>query len=95
MAVENGATVHPGATHVEDEQGNVTSLANLPKFKRMALAKTLLSTPGAAAASSTVGSHSENLTGPKAAGKIVYRHLRDGDILLVNRQVRSTSLSCV
>lgn len=78
-AVENGAHVHPGATHVEDEQGGVVNLANLPKFKRTALAKTLLSTPGSVMGAATIN-------GGRAIGKTVYRHLRDGDVLLVNRQ---------
>jgi DNA-directed RNA polymerase I subunit RPA1 len=81
-AVENGAHVHPGATHVEDEQGGVVNLANLPKFKRTALAKTLLSTPGSVMGAATIN-------GGRAIGKTVYRHLRDGDVLLVNRQVSS------
>lgn len=85
-AVENGAQVHPGATHLEDEQGRIVGLANLPGFKRAALAKTLLSTPGAA-----LGGASAD--GIRAIGKTVYRHLRDGDVLLVNRQVGQTVTS--
>jgi len=78
-AVENGPLIHPGATHVEDEEGRIISLATLAKFKRTALAKTLLSTPGTAVRGVSV-------EGGRSIGKTVYRHLRDGDILLVNRQ---------
>ncbi|CAI6003853.1 unnamed protein product [Closterium sp. NIES-64] len=47
--VENGADVLPGATHVEDERGQLVSLAHLNPDRRRALARTLLSTPSAAA----------------------------------------------
>ncbi|XP_024394449.1 DNA-directed RNA polymerase I subunit 1 [Physcomitrium patens] len=78
-AVENGPQVHPGATHVEDEEGRIIGLDKLPKHKRTALAKTLLSTPGMAV-------RGTNVDGGRSVGKTVYRHLRDGDVLLVNRQ---------
>lgn len=79
-AVENGPELHPGATHVEDEAGRIIGLDKLPKHKRSALAKTLLSTPGMAVRGTNVGAG-------RSVGKTVYRHLRDGDVLLVNRQV--------
>lgn len=84
-AVSNGSSVYPGATHVEDELGVVVSLNNLTKSQRLALSKTLLSTPSSTTGS-TAGSFGGNLDSVKATGKIVYRHLRDGDALLVNRQ---------
>lgn len=86
-AVENGPLIHPGATHVEDEEGRIISLATLAKFKRTALAKTLLSTPGTAVRGVSV-------EGGRSIGKTVYRHLRDGDVLLVNRQVSSFGPTC-
>lgn len=86
-AVENGPLIHPGATHVEDEEGRIISLATLAKFKRTALAKTLLSTPGTAVRGVSV-------EGGRSIGKTVYRHLRDGDILLVNRQVSNFGPTC-
>lgn len=82
-AVENGPQVHPGATHVEDESGRIIGLDKLPKHKRTALAKTLLSTPGVAVRGTSVDAG-------RSVGKTVYRHLRDGDVLLVNRQVGQT-----
>ena len=85
-AVLNGSSVYPGATHVEDEFGVLVSLNNLSRSHRLALSKTLLSTPSSTRGNTT-GSFGGNLNSIKAAGKTVYRHLRDGDALLVNRQV--------
>eukprot|EP00963_Diacronema_lutheri_P002430 scaffold155_cov347-Pavlova_lutheri.AAC.109 len=84
--VENGPNVHPGAVAVEDEQGRVINLASLSQQQRQALAARLTSTsmvnkPGW----STINSH-ENQTMPASKFKVVYRHMRDGDIMLVNRQ---------
>lgn len=91
-AVENGPTGYPGATHVEDEQGVVTNLQGLPKHKLGAIAKTLLSASGVAAANAA-GGLSTNAEVPRSGGKTVFRHLRTGDILLVNRQVSVSPLS--
>lgn len=88
-AVSNGSSVYPGATHVEDELGVVVSLNNVPKSQRLALSKTLLSTPS----STSGGAGGGNPDSVKVTGKIVYRHLRDGDVLLVNRQVHAFFLS--
>ncbi|CAI5473489.1 unnamed protein product, partial [Closterium sp. Yama58-4] len=103
--VENGADVLPGATHVEDERGQLVSLAHLNPDRRRALARTLLSTPSAAALAANqraTGVHVKDGEGKKGAGegaaegkgvhvrramvKSVYRHMRDGDVVLVNRQ---------
>ena len=74
--VEAGPDVYPGATAVENEAGRVVMLTNLTRQKRVALAKTLLAAPTPGAASTTKG----------WSTKAVYRHLRDGDVLLTNRQ---------
>ncbi|KAL3691839.1 hypothetical protein R1sor_005490 [Riccia sorocarpa] len=84
-AVENGPTSHPGATHVEDEDGKIINLASLPKFKRAAIAKTLLSASGVSGSNVSRGADASSDI-PRSGGKTVYRHLRTGDILLVNRQ---------
>ncbi|KAL2622234.1 hypothetical protein R1flu_002439 [Riccia fluitans] len=84
-AVENGPSAHPGATHVEDEDGKLTNLASLPKFKRAAIAKTLLSASGVSGSNVSRGTDASSDV-PRSGGKTVYRHLRTGDILLVNRQ---------
>lgn len=79
-AAENGPELHPGATHVEDEAGRIIGLDKLPKHKRSALAKMFLSTLGMAVRGTNVGA-------VRLVGMTVYRHLRDGDVLLVNHQV--------
>jgi len=68
--VINGDEVYPGAHAVEDQRGNVINLKVLDKQKRKAMAKTLLAM--------------ENDRLPQT--RAVYRHLQDGDMLLVNRQ---------
>ena len=72
--VERGADEHPGANAVEDECGRIINLARFSKEKRRAIAKTLLSVSAA-----------KDADGRPLARK-VYRHLRNGDIMLTNRQ---------
>ena len=72
--VERGADEHPGANAVEDERGRIINLARFSKEKRRAIAKTLLSVSAA-----------KDADGRPLARK-VYRHLRNGDIMLTNRQ---------
>ncbi|KAF3775057.1 DNA-directed RNA polymerase I subunit 1 [Nymphaea thermarum] len=69
-AILNGPYVYPGAVRVEDVQG-VTHLDR--PITRRAVAKKLCS--------SSAVSRQHRLE-----GKVVHRHLQDGDILLVNRQ---------
>ena len=71
--VLNGPDVHPGAVMVEDEFGRKTMLEASDRAQREGIAKTLL-TPSY---EGTLG-----LGRPK----IVYRHLKNGDFLLLNRQ---------
>ncbi len=58
--------------------------------KRESLAKMLLSTTAASATAGTArvaGTPGSGTRAPLSSGsKIVYRHLRDGDIMLTNRQ---------
>lgn len=81
QSVRNGPNVYPGATHFEDEQG-IVHLSSVSQYQRNSIAKKLLSTPGAASS----GGSGQNIDSAKIEGKTVYRHLQDGDILLVNRQ---------
>lgn len=78
--VINGPEVWPGAVAVEDEAGRLINLC-LPtykdKAKREAVAKILLSAP------KSQGPGGAPLKNPS---KVVYRHLRDGDLMLTNRQ---------
>nr|XP_033807728.1 DNA-directed RNA polymerase I subunit RPA1 isoform X1 [Geotrypetes seraphini] len=69
-AVMNGPNVHPGATMVINEDGSRTALSSTNQSQREAVAKQLL-TPS---------------TGTHKGLKIVSRHVKNGDILLLNRQ---------
>ncbi|XP_045139829.1 DNA-directed RNA polymerase I subunit RPA1 [Echinops telfairi] len=72
QAVINGPNVHPGASMVVNEDGSRTALSASDLSQREAVAKQLL-TPATGA--------------PKPQGtKIVCRHVKNGDILLLNRQ---------
>ncbi|KAI9847634.1 MAG: hypothetical protein M1837_002208 [Sclerophora amabilis] len=71
-AVLNGVDKWPGAAAIENENGQVISLKTKNIEERQALANQLL------APSST------SMTG--ARNKKVYRHLNNGDIVLMNRQ---------
>ncbi|KAJ7976817.1 DNA-directed RNA polymerase subunit [Quillaja saponaria] len=76
-AVRNGPDLHPGATHYADK----VSIVRLPpnQKKRNAISKTLSSSKG------VVMRHGK-ICDYETEGKIVYRHLKDGDVVLVNRQ---------
>lgn len=71
--VKNGPMVHPGAVMVEDEKGHISRLNDNDPLQREAIAKRLL-TPGDQTMLFSRGK------------KKVYRHLMNGDILLLNRQ---------
>jgi DNA-directed RNA polymerase I subunit RPA1 len=77
-AIRNGADIHPGATHYSDSE-NKYKLQTAPT-KRHGTAKKL---------PATRGSNSQPGKDPNCEFecKVVYRHLQDGDIVLVNRQV--------
>ncbi|XP_076878844.1 DNA-directed RNA polymerase I subunit RPA1 isoform X2 [Brachyhypopomus gauderio] len=71
QAVLNGPNVHPGASMVLNEDGSRTILSSTNQTQREAIAKQLL-TP-------CTGQH-------RMPMKIVHRHIRNGDVLLLNRQ---------
>ena len=75
QAVINGPNVWPGATHVESEDGTLINLTMFDEAGRTAVANQLL-TP------TLTGNANEHHSGSKK----VYRHLRNGDFLLLNRQ---------
>jgi DNA-directed RNA polymerase I subunit RPA1 len=81
-AVMNGPFVWPGAVAIENENGQVISLAKQNTEERMALANQLL------APSSTAVNGSRN--------KKVHRHLNNGDIVIMNRQptLHKPSMMC-
>uniref|UniRef100_H3A1U0 DNA-directed RNA polymerase subunit n=1 Tax=Latimeria chalumnae TaxID=7897 RepID=H3A1U0_LATCH len=71
QAVINGPNVHPGASMVINEDGSRTILSTSNQTQREAIAKQLL-TPS---------------TGIQKIGmKVVCRHVKNGDVLLLNRQ---------
>lgn len=71
-AVINGPEVWPGASHIQKENGQLVNLARVKPDERMALANELL-------APSNSGDVS-------LRNKKVYRHLANGDVVLMNRQ---------
>ncbi|KAI5119511.1 hypothetical protein M0805_002447 [Coniferiporia weirii] len=81
--VINGPHNYPGASIVEFENGNKQYLEKLTIEARRALANQLLTPHDDAKLSSTKAGLS---TKTSAVNKKVYRHLRDGDMLILNRQ---------
>ncbi|PBK69851.1 beta and beta-prime subunits of DNA dependent RNA-polymerase [Armillaria solidipes] len=78
-----GPREHPGATIVEYEDGHQVSLDKLSIEQRTAIANQLM-TPQT---EEHVGSGRRGLyTRTPAINKKVHRHLRDGDMLILNRQ---------
>ncbi|WOO77423.1 DNA-directed RNA polymerase I subunit rpa1 [Vanrija pseudolonga] len=88
--VINGPKVHPGASIVQNEDGTQISLDRMTLQQRTAIANQLLTPQNDAyGASSSSG-------GPQARNKKVYRHIRDGDIVILNRQptLHKPSMMC-
>jgi DNA-directed RNA polymerase I subunit RPA1 len=78
QAIINGPETYPGATSVEHEDGTLTILQKFDRDQRVALANQLL-TP-ASNLSVNASEHAQFIN------KKVHRHLRNGDMLLLNRQ---------
>lgn len=83
QAVINGPFKWPGATHVQHEDQSIDVLANLSVESRIALANSLLAPQNSA---SNQGNGNPYPTRTQTVNKKVFRHLRNGDILLLNRQ---------
>jgi len=79
-AVINGPDVYPGANYIIDEDGNTIQLANRSHSQREALSRQLLNPK-----SDTAGK-SLDKNAPVYSNKKVGRHLKDGDMMLTNRQ---------
>lgn len=77
QAIINGAEVHPGASHYKDRDGSYK--LQVQRNVRNTIARKLPTSRGAI---------TQSRKGPESdcEGKVVYRHLQDGDIVLVNRQ---------
>uniref|UniRef100_A0A1D1Z0S6 DNA-directed RNA polymerase subunit n=1 Tax=Anthurium amnicola TaxID=1678845 RepID=A0A1D1Z0S6_9ARAE len=73
----NGTEIHPGATHYKDKDH--TYKLQSGRVSRVSISRKLPT-------SRSVPTHSGKSPESEFEGKIVYRHLRDGDIVLVNRQ---------
>ncbi|KAF9919290.1 hypothetical protein BX616_009322 [Lobosporangium transversale] len=82
-AVINGPSKWPGAAYVQHEDGALSSLANLSLESRIALANQLLTPQDSHSGVSTTSPYP---TRTQPTNKKVYRHLRNGDLLLLNRQ---------
>lgn len=78
QAIINGSEIHPGATHYVDKLS--TLLLRPDRRARMAVARKLQSSRGVVTQPSKSCDY-------EFEGKSVYRHVQDGDIVLVNRQV--------
>ncbi|CAH0473375.1 unnamed protein product [Peronospora belbahrii] len=72
--VINGPDVHPGANFVENESGRLIDLSKRSLHQREAISKTLLTRSASAQGTS------------KSRVKRVWRHLKTGDVVLMNRQ---------
>ncbi|PWN47916.1 beta and beta-prime subunits of DNA dependent RNA-polymerase, partial [Violaceomyces palustris] len=85
--VINGPNKYPGAVAVRSEDGTETLLSKLTLEARTALANQLL-TPQEHTSRQATGTFAGlgSSTRTPIANKQVLRHLRDGDILLLNRQ---------
>ncbi|XP_047072217.1 DNA-directed RNA polymerase I subunit 1 [Lolium rigidum] len=76
-AINNGGEIHPGATHVKVNNHMYKLSVDPPK--RRAVAKQLPASRGSI-------SHPGKDPKREFESKVVYRHIQDGDIVLVNRQ---------
>ena len=85
QAVINGPKIHPGANFVEDERGNLIDLAQRSYPQRVALSKTLLTT-GLYDSARNKSRSSALTSGVSVGQKRVLRHIRTGDVMIVNRQ---------
>lgn len=72
--VINGPNIHPGANFVESENGRLIDLSKRTLHQREAISKTLLTRSASAQGTS------------KNRVKRVWRHLKTGDVVLMNRQ---------
>ncbi|OAD76996.1 hypothetical protein PHYBLDRAFT_123028 [Phycomyces blakesleeanus NRRL 1555(-)] len=83
QAVINGPNKWPGATHVQHEDQSIDVLANLSIESRIALANSLLAPQSSHTAQSGSNPYP---TRTQTINKKVFRHLRNGDMVLLNRQ---------
>ena len=82
--VMNGPDVHPGAMYVESG-GSKTPISAISQTQREALAKTLL-TPASSRDNDGFSQFNQGGVDPTNSIKYVWRHLINGDAMLLNRQ---------
>ncbi|CAG8520133.1 425_t:CDS:10 [Acaulospora morrowiae] len=80
QAVSNGPDIWPGATFIQNEDGSMINLAGLPLESRISYGQQLMKEQ------QSKTSLTQYLVKTPYINKKVYRHLRNGDILLLNRQ---------
>jgi DNA-directed RNA polymerase I subunit RPA1 len=83
QAVINGPNKWPGATHVQNEDQSIDVLADLSIESRIALANSLLAPQSSHTAQT---GNNPYPTRTQTINKKVLRHIRNGDMLLLNRQ---------
>ncbi|OLY84359.1 DNA-directed RNA polymerase I subunit rpa1 [Smittium mucronatum] len=83
-AVINGDNVWPGASSVQHEDGTITRLSRLSHESRVALANQLLTPQTGRVTGGVFGNAYEANNFHR--GKKVLRHLRNGDMVILNRQ---------
>lgn len=85
-AVRNGPNIWPGATAIEDSNGKMILLNPKDASQRDAVAKTLLTPSEAMISSQSMSRKKDANVRSLFKPKIVHRHLKTGDIMLLNRQ---------
>ncbi|KAI5481516.1 DNA-directed RNA polymerase I subunit RPA1 [Pseudohyphozyma bogoriensis] len=97
QAVINGPNVHPGAAFIQMEDGNLISLDKLSEAERTAHANKLLA-PESRSSTARLDRPDVGLpqTHTPQINRKVYRHLQDGDIVILNRQptLHKPSMMC-
>ncbi|GAA5924234.1 hypothetical protein JCM10213_004528 [Rhodosporidiobolus nylandii] len=97
--VINGPHEHPGASFIQMEDGTLISLDRMTLEERTAQANKLLATDSSASARLGTSSRPDVGLPPTRTPQInrkVYRHLQDGDIVILNRQptLHKPSMMC-
>ncbi|GAA5929576.1 DNA-directed RNA polymerase I core subunit RPA190 [Sporobolomyces koalae] len=98
--VINGPHQHPGASFIQLEDGNLVSLDRMTLEERTAQANKLLAPESSAPAQRLASSSRPDVGLPPTRtpqiNRKVYRHLQDGDIVILNRQptLHKPSMMC-
>ncbi|GAA5886048.1 hypothetical protein JCM5296_007073 [Sporobolomyces johnsonii] len=98
--VINGPHQHPGAAFIQMEDGNLISLDRMTLEERTAQANKLLAPESSAPAQRLASSVRPDVGLPQTRtpqiNRKVYRHLQDGDIVILNRQptLHKPSMMC-